>query len=192
MNKPTYPSVINICYLPIHLKLIPVYHLPSLSSTCLSLLPVCPYPCSLHPLLLIGTSSMAPGMDLTGWQGNKEKTNWHKDRKLESGGLVSLLEAYCVYYIELNGEARLFLTTEQGVRVIPYKWTRKEAELILYHWIKETGLTTHSYQSLYGKSCQAVSIWRRKWWRTFSAHNVNIHTQTSKVRLCHFPMGLRI
>lgn len=91
-----------------------------------------------------------------------------KTGKLESGGLVSLLdkprtpEAYCVYYIELNGEARFFLTTEQGVRVIPYRWTRKEAELILCHWIKETGLSAHSYQSLYGKSCQAISIWRRK------------------------------
>lgn len=30
-----------------------------------------------------------------------------------------------VYYIELNGEARIFFTTEQGGRVIPYKMDKE-------------------------------------------------------------------
>lgn len=198
MNKSTYPPVINTCYLPIHLKLIIVYQLPSMSSTYLSLLPICLYLCSLHPLLWLAHLAWLQEWTWLGGKGIKKSHTDTKTGKLESGDLVSLLDkpctpkAYCVYNIELNGEARLFLTTEQGGRVITYRWIRKEAELILYHWIKETGLANHSYQSLYGKSCQAISIWRRRRWRTFSAYNINIHTQTSKVRLCHFPMGLRI
>lgn len=71
-----------------------------------------------------------------GGKGIKKSLNDTKTGKLESGGLGSLRdkpctpEAYCVYNKEMNGEARLFLTTEQGGRVITYRWTRKEAYTI--------------------------------------------------------------
>lgn len=53
------------------------------------------------------TSSMAPGMGLTGQQGNEEKTKIQMHRKARIGPPIkkeSTQEAQHVYYIQLNTE----------------------------------------------------------------------------------------
>lgn len=97
-------------------------------------------------------------------------------------GKYSTLQAWSTYFIQLNKEARIWLTTKHG---------------------RLANLYSNSLH--YGSSFQAVKYQREEikpWW-TFSAHTTSILMNQAKalplfwasptrgdIRLCHFPMDL--
>lgn len=133
---------------------------------------------------------------------NEEKANTQTHRKyclwvdcsLWWWWYCSTSEAQVIHYIVM------YSWTER--QIMAYSCTRKqayyiqinkEAEFLLYSWIKTTGLANHVWS---GPSSGAVSLpWISKgknlWW-TFSAHMVSIHVQTRKERLCPLSKCLRL